>query len=681
MKKFKTSISKVLKTVSFVSLVMISIAQKTIAQNVGIGAASFTPDLQSIFEVQSTSKGILIPRMTDLQRTSIAPTPSSDFGLLVYQTNNGFGLNNVAGYWYWDGASWVRMGSAINWNLTGNAGTNAASNFIGTTDATDFVMRTGNVERARISSVGNFGIGTTNPSNTLSVGNGSISKLNISGLDGDVTFTDPAGSVTFPAITASGNPAMMYMFNNFSSFSRMVLAHSIFAPGRGLLYDDATDKFQFTPDGGTTTKLSVSTISTTNIVGIGTNSPTKMLSVAAGMNVDNNNANAGNLTNSITFGLNSEEGIASKRTAGGNVNGLDFYQNSINRMRIWNDGRICMGQNSAGGLTPEADLTILNPTATSTVDIPVFTARISGSAGTTWRMGSVEYYTEGLDNIGFTDKLCPLNGDGSANLGSTSASKYLGYRWGTVYTTGGVNTSSDTTLKQNIQPVVYGLNQLRNIRPIAYKFKKDFGSTDKELNDEDKRIHLGFNAQELKQILPEVVSSWDFVSDNEKGFKKAKTETLGVYYDEVIPVVVNAVKDLDKQQQAIIENINISDFGTEQRNESEIKVMYNSDFAKNLQGKPVVTVTSLQPAVTLYVSEVTDKGFTVKSNSITTTEVSFNWIAMSKINKDNIEIKSSYTAEDHAKKLKAIESFENSLPTAKEVIESSKAKAVSPSKN
>jgi hypothetical protein len=53
---------------------------------------------------------------------------------------------------------------ALNaWSLTGNAGTNPATNFIGTTGAQDWVMRTNNVERARISSSGNVGIGTNNP--------------------------------------------------------------------------------------------------------------------------------------------------------------------------------------------------------------------------------------------------------------------------------------------------------------------------------------------------------------------------------------------------------------------------------------------------------------------------------------------------------------------------------------
>ncbi|WP_265132045.1 hypothetical protein [Chryseobacterium oranimense] len=46
-----------------------------------------------------------------------------------------------------------------SWNLTGNSGTNGAADFIGTTDPNDFVIKTNNLERIRINSSGNIGIG------------------------------------------------------------------------------------------------------------------------------------------------------------------------------------------------------------------------------------------------------------------------------------------------------------------------------------------------------------------------------------------------------------------------------------------------------------------------------------------------------------------------------------------
>ncbi|TDA85852.1 hypothetical protein E0702_17340, partial [Halomonas marinisediminis] len=48
-----------------------------------VGIGTTTPDASSALEVQSTEKGLLIPRMTSAQRTAIA---SPALGLLVYDT-------------------------------------------------------------------------------------------------------------------------------------------------------------------------------------------------------------------------------------------------------------------------------------------------------------------------------------------------------------------------------------------------------------------------------------------------------------------------------------------------------------------------------------------------------------------------------------------------------------------
>lgn len=51
-------------------------------------------------------------------------------------------------------ATWQTIGAGGGWSLLGNAGTNPATNFIGTTDAQDLVVRTNNSERLRITSSG-----------------------------------------------------------------------------------------------------------------------------------------------------------------------------------------------------------------------------------------------------------------------------------------------------------------------------------------------------------------------------------------------------------------------------------------------------------------------------------------------------------------------------------------------
>src|SRR5258708_36975484 len=75
--------------------------------------------------------------------------------------------------------------------------------------------------------------------------------------------------------------------------------------------------------------------------------PEQSLSTTAGLNIDQANANDGKLEPGITFGSQSGEGIASKRTSGGNEKGLDFYTGSTARLMIKKDGHVGIGTASS----------------------------------------------------------------------------------------------------------------------------------------------------------------------------------------------------------------------------------------------------------------------------------------------------------------------------------------------
>lgn len=82
-------------------------------------------------------------------------------GLQTYAVSNTAPTSNDV--LYWNGTSWApNNGNNLFWKLNGNSGTNPGSNFIGTTDAQDFVTRTNNAERMRVNAAGNVRIGTTN---------------------------------------------------------------------------------------------------------------------------------------------------------------------------------------------------------------------------------------------------------------------------------------------------------------------------------------------------------------------------------------------------------------------------------------------------------------------------------------------------------------------------------------
>ncbi len=66
-------------------------------QNVGINADGADPDNSAMLDVRSTNKGLLIPRLTRLQRIAI-PLPAN--GLLVYQTDD------TIGFWFYAANHW-----------------------------------------------------------------------------------------------------------------------------------------------------------------------------------------------------------------------------------------------------------------------------------------------------------------------------------------------------------------------------------------------------------------------------------------------------------------------------------------------------------------------------------------------------------------------------------------------
>jgi hypothetical protein len=67
--------------------------------------------------------------------------------------------------------SCLAVGTGGGWSLTGNAGTTPGTNFLGTTDNHDLVVKTNGTEALRVTSTGNVGVGTTGPASKLEVDN------------------------------------------------------------------------------------------------------------------------------------------------------------------------------------------------------------------------------------------------------------------------------------------------------------------------------------------------------------------------------------------------------------------------------------------------------------------------------------------------------------------------------
>lgn len=84
------------------ALLFVGISSLLRAQNVGIGTT--TPNNSAALDVNSTTRGFLIPRMTAAQRTAIV-SPAT--GLMVYQTNSvSTPTPSTRGFYIYDGVDW-----------------------------------------------------------------------------------------------------------------------------------------------------------------------------------------------------------------------------------------------------------------------------------------------------------------------------------------------------------------------------------------------------------------------------------------------------------------------------------------------------------------------------------------------------------------------------------------------
>ena len=140
------------KFILMVTVTVIILYCQSFAQGVAISNDNSNPDASAMLDVKSSSKGLLVPRMAQAQRTAIT-TPAN--GLLVYQTDNS------SGFYYYNGTGWFRLSlQNEGWSTTGNAGTNPANNFIGTTDNQPLLFRLNNTPAGKFDHIkGNYFVG------------------------------------------------------------------------------------------------------------------------------------------------------------------------------------------------------------------------------------------------------------------------------------------------------------------------------------------------------------------------------------------------------------------------------------------------------------------------------------------------------------------------------------------
>ena len=164
-------------------VVCIAIPTQVISQNVAINSDGSNPDASAMLDVSSTSKGMLIPRMTSAQRTSIGSPANS---LLVFDTS-------TASFWYYDAdaGSWSELsgsagGSCYSLEESYNCGGMGAGRSITTDYGTIALNMTSSASNTEALSI------TTNKGTTSTPGSGiSIShSAHGTALYGEITKSD-----------------------------------------------------------------------------------------------------------------------------------------------------------------------------------------------------------------------------------------------------------------------------------------------------------------------------------------------------------------------------------------------------------------------------------------------------------------------------------------------------------
>ncbi|NOT50482.1 MAG: hypothetical protein HOP10_04300 [Chitinophagaceae bacterium] len=164
----------------------------------------------AVLEIESSNKGLLLPRLALTSTTSPSPMNAFIHGMIVYNTAT---QNDIMpGMYYSDGVKWLKMiagaigGSPAElWSINGNNGTNSATHFLGTTNNTGLRFRTNNIERMSIGTNGWVGIGTSSPAaalevkgeviiDTLLAGNAATDNILVANANGGKVKSIPASS-------------------------------------------------------------------------------------------------------------------------------------------------------------------------------------------------------------------------------------------------------------------------------------------------------------------------------------------------------------------------------------------------------------------------------------------------------------------------------------------------------
>jgi hypothetical protein len=324
----------------------------------------------------------------------------------------------------------------------------------------------------------------------------------------------------------------------------------------------------------TANQIETNTLTVGTNVGLGTAQTASQVTTIVGNTVTTSYVNALSITTAnlsassitsgtITIGGTSQPSnltiVESSSGSAGSTTSLLNWKSSGGTLRgkIWSDSSGYMGYNSIGGrhyfYTNNNENVVMQDGAQTIFNQGIscrgsFNVGVPGGTTQNARFNNNVYFDNGSStteyiwggnqhlDIGAYSYISLLSTEVRLNwLTATGLSPQIGtsgarfYLYGSTvrYTT--LTNDSDIRLKKNVVPSTYGLKEIEKLKPIRYEYKK-----------EDVGVHIGFSAQDVEKIMPELVSE-------DEGVKCLSTI-------EMIPTIVNAIQELSAKISMLEKN-------------------------------------------------------------------------------------------------------------------------------
>ena len=114
-----------------------------------------------------------------------------------------------------------------------------------------------------------------------------------------------------------------------------------------------------------------------------------------------------------------------------------------------------------------------------------------------------------------------------------------------------VANTSDKRLKTNIINIDSPLEKLSKINGVYFNWNE----TAKELNQKDtNKREVGFIAQEVQEVMPEIVSLAPFDKIEHTNQSKSGENYLTIQYEKIVPLLVESIKELKKEIEELKKN-------------------------------------------------------------------------------------------------------------------------------